>query len=61
MLAGSRWVPVKRGAAPYGILVCKDLTPDEPGETEGQLFVQGKSFGGEKSRLLSCMYDWVSC
>lgn len=29
---GSRWVPVKRSAAPYGILVCKDLTPDEPGE-----------------------------
>jgi hypothetical protein len=29
--AGSRWAPVKRGAAPYGILVLKDLTPDEPG------------------------------
>lgn len=30
--AGSRWAPVKRGAAPYGILVLKDLTPDEPVE-----------------------------
>lgn len=29
---GSRWVPVKRGAAPYGLLVLKDSTPDEPGE-----------------------------
>jgi hypothetical protein len=29
---GSRWAPVKRGAAPYGILVLKDNTPGEPSE-----------------------------
>lgn len=37
--AGSRWAPVKRGAAPYGILVLKDLTPDEPGATHSRCVV----------------------
>jgi hypothetical protein len=30
LIAGSRWVPVKRGAPLSGILVLRDLTPDEP-------------------------------
>lgn len=30
--AESRWVPVKRGAPLSGILVLRDLTPDEPVE-----------------------------
>jgi hypothetical protein len=34
VLSGSRWQPVKRGAVPYGLVVLKDLTPDEPGEAK---------------------------